>query len=169
MTGRIRAFELIPGSGIIEAQPVQGILPIDSTDEGDLRLYRMTFPFLPPSKNKYDGWERTWQSSAKNKWMKAIDRQVKALMIPKAERIGLAAILVFPENRKRDWQNYSSTLWNFVPDALQASGVLDGDHAGKIEFPANLGIKFAVDNRAAPKEKRQRTQIILTMKVADIR
>lgn len=153
------------GDNTVEGVPVQGILPLGSKDEGDLRLYRFTLPFLPPSKNVYDKWPGAWQSSAKSKWKRHIDQHVKALNIPEAERIGLAAILVFPTNLRRDPQNYANCLWNWVPDALQASGVISGDHMGKIEFPPGLGIKFAVDNRVAPKEKRQRTQIILTMKV----
>ncbi|AMM44175.1 RusA-like Holliday junction resolvase [Arthrobacter phage KellEzio] len=161
----MKAYSIV-GENRVEATPVQGILPIESQDEGDYRMYRITLPFLPPSKNVYDGWDKLWKSSAKNKWKRHIDKHVKALGIPKADRIGLAAILVFPTNARRDWQNYSQCLWNWVPDALQESGVIDGDHAGKIDFPPNLGVKFAVDKRAAPKEKRQRTIIVITMKVA---
>ena len=161
----MKAYQIV-GEGRGVAQPVQGLLPIDSEDEGEYRMYRMTLPFLPPSKNEYDNWPGTWKSSAKKKWLRHIDQQVKALMIPKADKIGLAAILVFPTKARRDWQNYANCLWNWVPDGLQASGVIDGDHAGKIDFPPNLGIKFAVDSRVAPKEKRKRTHIVITMKVS---
>lgn len=161
----MKAYQIV-GEGTVEAHPVQGILPIDSQDEGEYRMYRITLPFLPPSKNEYDKWLPAWQSSAKAKWKRHIDTHVKALGIPKADKIGLAAILVFPTKAKRDWQNYANCLWNWVPDALQESGVIDGDHAGKIDFPPNLGVKFAVDSRVAPKEKRKRTHIVITMKVA---
>ena len=160
----MKEYALVSDS-TVEGVPVQGILPLGSQDEGDLRLYRFTLPFLPPSKNVYDNWPGVWKSSAKAKWKRHILTHVKALNIPQAERIGLAAILVFPVSQRRDPQNYANCLWNWVPDALQEAGVIDGDHMGKIEFPPGLGIKFAVDKRVAPKEKRQRTQIILTMKV----
>lgn len=156
----------IPNSALVEARPVQGVLGLGNQDEGDLRLYKIVLPFLPPSKNVYDKWPGEWQGSAKKKWVKAIGEHVDALMIPKAEKIGLAAVLVFPTNMRRDPQNYSNCLWHWVPDALQKAGVIDGDHEGKIEIGPNWGLRFAIDNRVAPKEKRQRTHIALTMQVA---
>jgi hypothetical protein len=161
----MKAYTLV-GDNTVQGSPVQGILPIDVREEGDLRLYKITLPFLPPSKNEYDPWPGTWKSAAKKKWMRHIETHVKALGIPAAEKIGLAAVLVFPTKAaRRDPQNYSNCLWHWVPDALQAAGVIDDDRAGKIELGPNWGINFAVDDRAAPKEKRKRTIIMLTMRV----
>jgi hypothetical protein len=162
----MKAYTLV-GDNTVQGTPVQGILPIDVKEEGDLRLYKITLPFLPPSKNEYDNWPGTWKSSAKKKWLRHIDTHVKALGIPMADKIGLAAILVFPTKAGRDPQNYSNCLWHWVPDALQASGVIDNDREGKIELGPNWGIRFAIDDRAAPKEKRKRTVIMLTMRVKE--
>lgn len=157
----------IPGTSLIEAAPVQGILPVNAEEEGDLRLYKIVLPFLPPSKNVYDNWPGEWKSSAKKKWIKRIGEEVTALAIPPAERIGLAAVLVFPTNARRDPQNYSNCLWHWVPDALQRAGVIDDDRAGKIDIGPNWGLKFAIDSRpGVPKDRRQRTHLALTMKVA---
>ena len=41
--------EAVPGSSRIEARPVQGILPMNVEEQGDLRLYTMILPFTPPS------------------------------------------------------------------------------------------------------------------------
>jgi hypothetical protein len=156
---------VIPGTARIDATPVQGLLPLGVEETGDLRLYRLMLPFLPPSKNVYDGWLREWQSAAKKKWVRHIVDQCEALMIPEAEKIGLAAVLVFPTVARRDPQNYSNCLWHWVPDALQKAGVIDDDREGKIEIGPNWGLKFAIDKRAAPKVQRQRTHIAITMKV----
>ncbi len=156
----------IPGQALVQGVPVQGLLPVGSDDEGDLRLYRMVLPFLPPSKNVMDNWPAEWRSSAKKKWIRAIGDECRALMMPRAEKIGLAAVLVFPTAARRDIQNYSNALWHWVPDALVRAGVIDDDRDGMIEYGPNLGIRFAVDRRVAPKAKRQRTHLAITLKVS---
>lgn len=151
----------------VDASPmgIQGVLPVDVEDTGDTRLYKLHLPFLPPSKNEYDNWPGTWKSSAKNKWKKAIVQRCQELMIPEAAVIGLAAVLVFPQSRQRDPQNYSNCLWHWVPDALQEAGVISGDHEGKIQIGPNWGLRFAYDTRKAPDKMRKHTHIALTMKV----
>lgn len=163
----MKAYELVGDRGMVQGTPVQGILPLDVKEEGDLRLYKITMPFLPPSKNEYDGWPHAWKSSAKKKWIREITKHVRALNIPPADKVGLAAILVFPQRARRDPQNYSNCLWHWVPDALQEAGVLDDDKEGKIEIGPNWGLRFAYDDRAAPKEKRKRTVLMLTMRVKE--
>lgn len=145
---------------------IQGVLPVDVEEQGDLRLYKMHLPFLPPSKNVFDGWPVEWKSSSKKKWERHIIQKCEELMIPEAEKIGLAAVLVFPTKvARRDPQNYSNCLWHWVPDALVKAGVIDDDRDGKIEIGPNWGLRFGVDGRAAPKALRQHTHIALTMKV----
>lgn len=149
----------------VEARPIQGLLPVNMDPEGDVRLYRFTLPFLPPSKNATGGWPPSWLHSMKRKWEKAVRENVEQLMIPPAARIGLSATLVFPVKARRDPQNYSHHLWHWVPDGLVKAGVIPDDHDGLIGFGRNLGIRMAIDDRVAPKEKRQRTHIALTMRV----
>ena len=153
-----------PGEGNVVVQ-TQLALPIGVLEAGEIRVYRIVLPFLPPSKNVYDGWLPAWQSAAKQKWVNAICREVTAQQIPSAPRIGLSAKLVFPTNNRRDPQNYANCLWNWVPDALRKAGVISGDHAGKIDFGPNLGVTFAWDPRAAPKSVRSVTHLAISMVV----
>ena len=142
-------------------------LPVDATTEGEVRLYRLRFPYLPPSKNVMDGWQPAWKSSAKRKWEKRVALLADELAMPRGVRhIGLAATLIFPTNARRDPQNYSQALWNWIPDGLQKCGVLVDDRDGAIDFGPNLGVRFAIDDRkGVPKEKRQRTVVAVTMLV----
>lgn len=142
-------------------------LPVDVTDTGEVRLYKMVLPFLPPSKNVYDKWLGTWQSSAKGKWVRAIAREADAQQMPRGvDRIGLSATLVFPSRRGRDLSNYAQCLWHFVPDALQRCDVLTNDSDGHIEYGPNLGVKFAYDLRPnVSKLMRQRTVLRIAMRV----
>lgn len=167
----ITEYSFERGGEIITGRPFQhqGVLDLSGgSEELDLRAYTMTFPFLPPSKNQYDTMQWQFQHSIKSKWKRAILKECRAQMIPRAHRIGLAALLVFPTRARRDIQNYAGPLWNFVPDGLQEAGVIDGDHAGKIDFGPQLGIKFAYDDRRAPADKLKRTKVIVTMDVRDI-
>lgn len=154
------------GSNVIQGRAVQGILPIDVHDTGDLRLYRLTLPFLPPSKNVYDEWPGAWKHAAKQKWMRHIGEWAASMDIPRASQVGLAAVLVFPTKGRRDPQNYAQALWHWVPDALQAAGILDDDREGHVQIGPNWGLTFAYDLRpGVPKTHRQRTMIALTMRV----
>lgn len=143
---------------------IQQALELDTVREGATITHRIVLPFLPPSKNVYDGWPWQWQSGTKKKWIRAIlaavEEQGMPLDVPK---IGLAAKLVFPTRQRRDPQNYSNCLWNFVPDGLVKAGVISDDKAGKIDFGPNLSITMAVDDRkAVPKTHRRRTIIAVS-------
>lgn len=161
-------------------------LPLEVPSPGETRIYQMTFPFLPPSKNVYDNWQWMAQRSAKLKWLKAIVRECEAQAMPKnLPRIGLGAVLVFPSRvQRRDVQNYAQTLWHFVPDALQAPstrqlaihakdpsytlpyGLIPDDTDGRIDWPPGLGVRFEYDERKhVPKERRQRTMLAISMRV----
>lgn len=142
-------------------------LPVDVQDDGEIRLYKMALPFLPPSKNVYDGWPREWKSGVKKKWVRAICQKAEEMAMPQhVLQIGLAATLVFPSKSRRDPQNYSNCLWNFVPDALQKANVIDDDREGMIEIGPNWGLKFEYDTRVTlPKKRRERTLLAITMLV----
>lgn len=145
----------------------QGALPIGMVENGEIVTYRFAFPYLPPSKNVYDGWLPAWKSAAKHKWINAVIRAVEEQDVPRGvERIGLAATLVFPEPRKRDPQNYAPALWNWIPDGLQKCGVIKDDRDGVIDFGKNLGIRFAIDDRKRlSRDARKRTHIALTLRL----
>jgi hypothetical protein len=147
----------------------QVALPVDVEEVGDVRVYRMTLPYVPPSKNQIDAWPVQWKSSAKKKWSRDMQMHCTELQIPKGlHRVGLAATLVFPTKTRRDPQNYAQTLWHWVPDALVRCGVLLDDHAGCIEIGANWGLKFQVDDRKhVPKQHRKRTVLTVAVRVVD--
>jgi hypothetical protein len=116
-------------------------------EDTDRRLYRMVFPYLPPSKNVYDGWLPLWKSGAKKKWMKAIAREVEVQNIPKVEKVGLAVRLMFKSRARRDPQNYAQCVWNWVPDGLVQAGVIPDDDEGRIEIGPNWGLSMMVGDR----------------------
>jgi hypothetical protein len=143
-------------------------LPVNVEQTGELRCYRFTLPFLPPSKNMYDNWPGQWKQSAKKKWLREIAGECEASMVPKGlVTVGLAATLVFPSRRRRDPQNYAQALWHWVPDALVRCGVLRDDCEGRVQIGANWGIRFAYDMRDRPKRFRERTVLALTCMVSE--
>lgn len=156
------------GTGNVKGEP-QLALPINVEEHGEIRMYRFTVPFLPPSKNQYDTLPWQYQQSMKGKWKRRVIAECEALMLPKGmTKIGLSAALVFPQSRRRDPQNYAATLWNFVPDALQAGGFLLDDRDGCIEFGQNLGVRFHIDDRpAVPTARRKRTHLAIAVRMTE--
>jgi hypothetical protein len=144
-------------------------MPMNVSQQGEVRLYTFVLPFLPPSKNVYDAWPIQWKQSAKRKWENAIRKEVEASMVPHGmTQVGLAATLVFPGKARRDPQNYAQALWHWVPDALVKAGVLKDDNEGRVQIGPNWGLKFAYDTRTGiPKKRRERTLLALTMLVPE--
>ncbi len=160
-----------PQGGELVAVPapaeVQLALPVSVDQVGEVRRYEIVLPFCPPSKNIYDKWHWTEQSSCKAKWRRWIEKEVKAQQMPLGcRRIGLAALVVFPNRNRRDTSNYAQALWHFVPDALIRAGLLVDDKAGAIDYPKGLGVGFEYDTRPGlSKEHRSRTVLRVTMQV----
>lgn len=126
--------------------------------EAGVTYYELTFPYRPPSKNKYDSLDRMWQSGIKKKWKRDTKLLCMEMHVPKGQKwVSLEATIFFATNRRRDPSNYAGPLWNFVPDGLQECGVLDDDRDGRIEFGENLGIKFEIDKRPILPAKKERT------------
>lgn len=151
--------------GGVQAQP-QLALPIGETHVGEIRVYRMMLPFLPPSKNVYDGWLPAWKSSAKRKWTRCLIDEFEAVQLPKdVLKVGMAASLVFPTKARRDTQNYAQCLWHWIPDALVTFGCIRDDTPEYVEIGPNWGVSMLVDNRAAPKAKRQRTHLSISVQM----
>ena len=111
------------------------------------RTFQMVFPWLPPSKNKYDGWLPTWKTGAKKKWIRAIREEVEIQQIPKVERIGVAVRLQFLSRARRDPQNYAQCIWNWVPDGLVQAGVIPDDDDGRVQIGPNWGVELTVGDR----------------------
>lgn len=154
-------------------EPEQLALHLDTVQEGVAVAYTLHFPYLPPSKNKFDGWPVAWKAGAKRKWIRATVARAAELGIPIGNQcIGLSALLVFPQQRgrpvpKRDPQNYAQCLWNWIPDGLVAAGVIPDDSDGRIMWGDGLGIRMAVDRRFhIPTNKRERTTVVVTVERA---
>lgn len=156
-------------------EPEQLALHLDTVREGVPVPYTMHFPWLPPSKNQYDGWPVTWKSGTKRKWMRAIGQQLAELGVPIGnQRVGLGVLLVFPQKKgrpvpRRDPQNYAQCLWNWIPDALVAAGIIPDDTDGRIQFAegGTLGVRMVVDRRHwIPENRRQRTTVVVTVERA---
>lgn len=131
---------------------------------GDAVTYTLDLPFLPPSKNVIDGWPPAWRASAKRKWHQWIAMLCMEQRVPKhCEHVTLAATLWFPTRNRRDLSNYAQALWNWVPDALVRSGYLVDDSDEHVAYGPNLGVTFAYDGRALPKQFRQRTTLSITV------
>lgn len=124
--------------------------------------YEIEIPFLPPSKNKYDGWKHVWKSGLKKKWKTLLYELLEDL--PKAQHVTAEARLIFDVNRRRDWQNFVHPLWHFVADALQDVGIIEDDTPEYFSTKENGGIVFVIE-----KDKtKSKTQIRRTVLVLDL-
>ena len=161
MTG-VWTFDRVGDASMMGSQLA---LPVNVSDDGEVRLYKIALPFLPPSKNVYDNWPPEWKHSAKKKWEKHIVAACREMAMPlNVPKVGLAATLTFPNRNRRDLQNYAQALWHWVPDALQVAGVISGDHEGKVEIGRNWGLTFSFDTRVTvAKKRRERTVLAVTM------
>jgi hypothetical protein len=133
-----------------------------------ITTYRLHFPYLPPSKNVFDGWPVQWKAGAKRKWLSAIRDLCDEQNVPVDNPVvGLAARLVFPTRQRRDVQNYAQCLWNWVPDGLVRAGILQDDKTGAVQIGPNWGIEMAVDGRrGVPAKKRQHTTVTVAIEGA---
>jgi hypothetical protein len=137
---------------------VQQGLPFEVHVDRSVASYQIVLPFVPPSKNKYDGWLPAWKSGAKKKWIRAIQNEVTIQQIPAVEKVGIACELMFMSKAHRDPQNYAQCLWNWVPDALQQAGVIPDDGPGRVEIGPNWGVRMVLG-------PRQQTRIVLSLVV----
>jgi hypothetical protein len=152
------------------------------------RRYVIEIPYLPPSKNQWRTMDNLTKSGVKKRWIRRIVAECEAQDMPKGlPKIALAAKLIFPSRTDRDIQNYAATLWEFVPDALEAKqhgtikrtrngqewrepifgyGMIPNDSAGHIEWPPDHGIVFGYDERRElPATKRRRTLIFIVVRM----
>lgn len=112
----------------------------------------LTLRGVPPSLNRFAGRENTWQYRAeKERWTTAVQWAIKAQKAkpPKPfERAAVTIAYYFPDNRRRDPDNYSGKL---LLDGLTRGGVIVDDSFSHI----TLTVTGAVD------KKSPRTEIIV--------
>ena len=122
--------------------------------------YELVLPFVPKSKNVYEGWLPQWKAGYKRKWEKALDKAIQEAQFPRARRVVCVSTLVFGSRRRRDWQNYVHPFTWYLADALVRNGVIADDTPDQFSVPSDGGIRFDVNNRPyVAKDKRQRTVI----------
>jgi len=125
--------------------------------------YEIEIPFLPPSKNKYDGWKHVWKSGLKKKWKTLLYELLADL--PTASHVTAEARLIFDVNRRRDWQNFVHPLWHFVADALQDVGIIEDDTPEYFSTKENGGIVFVIEkDKTKSKNQIRRTVLVLDLK-----
>ena len=98
----------------------------------DVVTYSIEISDVPPSLNTYLRLHWSAQQRLKQEW----ECYVRALVnehgnrCPRPlERVELRAVLFFPVRRRRDSDNYGSTLWKFVFDGLVKAGIIPDDDA----------------------------------------
>lgn len=87
--------------------------------------YRYTIPDIPPSNNRFIGRENRWEyHQIKKQWA----RLIMACCQPKPPKpLEHAVVLLeyhFPDNRRRDPDNYSGKM---ILDGLTAAGIIKDD------------------------------------------
>ena len=123
-------------------------------------MWEIEVPFLPKSKNVWEGMPHLHRRGERLKWGKHLDNRLLELAIPRADRIRVEIELHFCTNNRRDWQNYVHPLYWFVADALVRCGVIDDDDPSRFTTLENAGISFVWDRRTyLPKEQRQKTVV----------
>ena len=139
---------------------------VEPSVDDDIVRRRLVLPFLPPSKNKYDGWQPMWKHSLRQKWYRKLEEAYEAYQFPKdAHQVAVATRLVFASKRNRDWQNYAPLLLHVIPDSLVRYGVIPDDTPERFTVGPNAGIEFAVDRRQMHHSLRQRTELSFAIRV----
>ena len=121
--------------------------------------FEIEIPFLPPSKNKYDGWQHAWKSGLKKKWKAVLYEQLDD--ISPCAKVTAQAILIFDVNRRRDWQNYVHPLWHYVADALQDCGIIEDDTPEYFTTKENGGIVFQIEKDKTKSKKEIRRTVLV--------
>ena len=107
-----------------------------------MRSIKLTLRGVPPSMNRFAGRENAWQYRAeKERWTNAVQWAIKAqgYKLPRPfERAIVTIAYYFPDNRRRDPDNYSGKL---LLDGLTRGGLIADDSFSHIA----LTVTGAVD------------------------
>ena len=103
------------------------------------KCYTLDIPLLPPSLNAWQSCHWAKRKRIKDEWCNAVWALCNEQRIPPMERIHLSAVLLFATKRKRDADNFESTLKKITQDVLVRIGTIPDDtpdHVswGKIEL-----------------------------------
>ena len=96
----------------------------------------ITIPATPPSINQYQHWHWAKKRAIKAEWVRLIWGYLNEQGIYRNSLKGecfshvhISSTITFTTNRRRDPQNYASTLYKFLDDALVQCGVIPDDTA----------------------------------------
>ena len=88
-------------------------------------MYRYDIPGIPPSNNKYIGRNVHWEyQKVKKQWAALINLECRPKPPKPLEKAVLQLIYHFPDNRRRDPDNYSGKM---ILDGLVRAGLIADD------------------------------------------
>lgn len=97
----------------------------------------ITIREIPPSLNRYAGWENCWQwRQDKAYWKKLVRLHCRKPDEP-IRRARVEITYFFPDGRRRDPDNYNG---KFILDGLTGAGILFDDSFGCIELTLRAGV-----------------------------
>jgi Holliday junction resolvase RusA-like endonuclease len=90
--------------------------------------YTLVIPLVPISQNN-NVWNSRWRKKDYLElWVHTVWAAALEAKIPKLEGAELEATIFFPDNRRRDYDNYFSPLWKGTLDGLVKAGVFSDDN-----------------------------------------
>lgn len=111
-------------------------------------MYRYDIPDIPPSNNKYIGRNVPWEyQKVKKQWAALINLKCRPKPPKPLEKAVVRLIYHFPDNRRRDPDNYSGKM---ILDGLVQAGIIADDSF----FCIDLQLSAVYDNGG-------RTEIII--------
>lgn len=93
--------------------------------------FRLRIPGIPPSQNELHRMHFHTESKARKEWkdtvyLLAVDAKNRSGWVAPSETVRVKALFLFPDQARRDPDNYTASL-KPVLDGLVAAGVLDDD------------------------------------------
>jgi hypothetical protein len=87
----------------------------------------LNIPLVPPSLNTWQTVHWAKRKRIKDEWANAIWALCNESRVPPMDKVHLSAVLLFATNRKRDADNFESTLKKITQDSLVRIGIIPDD------------------------------------------
>ena len=96
-------------------------------------IWTLSIPIVPVSQNSPD-W-RIWKSQhrIRKEWERTVWALAKEQRIPQLKKATLEATIYFPDNRRRDYDNFFAPLWKGVQEGLVCAGVFADDNSSIVK------------------------------------
>ena len=103
--------------------------------------YELNIPYTPPSLNIWHHLHWAQRLRFQREWTEAIWALCNEPRVPPMDKVHLSATIYFKENRRRDHDNFESTLKKMAQDALVKIGIISDDTSAYVEWGAiNLSV-----------------------------